>query len=144
MPTFANRLAVLGLPMIAGFVLAPTALADPPDQANAPEETRHVTVVGDASTTFDVTYHNPDNAEGIASSFKIDPATATGSAQGASRFVYTEVLITNSSGTVLQQGNASGSVGRHHPLVTITYQGVDHPEDTIYRTGFYLPATPSK
>jgi hypothetical protein len=96
------------------------------------------------TTTFSVTYHNPQHAEGIASSFKIVPNNeTTGPAAEASRFVYHEVLITNSSGVVLQQGNAEDSVGRRHPLVTISYQGVTNPDDTINRTGFYLPAKPT-
>jgi hypothetical protein len=132
-----KRLVVLALPALAGSLwLSPSALAAPPDQQRD--------VTADDGSTFSVTYHNPPKAEGIASSFQIAPDSATGPAEGASRFVYHEVLITNSNGVVLQQGDAANSVGRNHPLVTISYQGVQNPDDTINRTGFYLPAKPGK
>jgi hypothetical protein len=131
----------------AGLWLAPSALADPP------VETREVTTLRpdgttDPDTKFSVTYKLPPKAEGITSSFKIVPNTATGSAVGAERFVYHETLITRNCPTncetVLQYGNAADTVGRNHPLVTISYRGIEHPEDTIIRTGFYLPAKPTK
>lgn len=136
-----NQLVIVALPLIAGLWLAPSALADPPNQQ------RDVTAVdenGD-TTTFSVTYHNPPNAEGIASSFTVVPNDeTTGPATDAGRFVYHEVLITNPNGVVHHYGDAENSVGRNHPLVTISYQGVEHPEDTINRTGFYVPARPPK
>ena len=141
----AGKGLVLAFPLMAGLCLAPSALADPPT------ETRDVTVLGsdgepDPKDTFSVTYHYSPKAEGITSSFKIVPGSATGSAVGADRFVYHEVLITRTGQTdpVLQYGNAEDTVGRNHPLVTITYQGVDNELDTIYRTGFFLPAKPAK
>ena len=135
-----KRLAVLTFPLMVGLWLAPSALADPPVQ------TRDVTA--DDGSTFSVSYKLPPKAEGITSSFKIVPNTATGSAVGAERFVYHETLITRNCPTncetVLQYGNAADTVGRNHPLVTISYRGIEHPEDTIIRTGFYLPAKPTK
>jgi hypothetical protein len=135
-----KRLVVLAFPLLAGLCLAPSALADPPT------ETRDVTA--DDGSTFSVSYKLPPKAEGITSSFKIVPGSATGPAEESDRFVYHEVLITRKTETgseiVLQQGHAADSVGRNHPLVTISYQGVEHPEDTITRTGFYLPAKPTK
>ena len=128
-----KRLVILAFPMMAGLWLAPTALADSPDQ------TRDVTAKDEngKTTTFSVTYKNPPKAEGIPSSFKIVPSDeTTGPAAEASRFVYNEVLITRNGETVLEQGDAANNIGRKHPLVTISYQGVVNPDDTINRTGF--------
>jgi hypothetical protein len=135
-------LVVLAFPLMLALWLAPSALADPPT------ETRDVTA--DDGSTFSVTYKLPPKAEGIASSFKIVPDGDAQSepADGYKRFVYHEALITRETDTgtetVLQYGNAADTVGRNHPLVTISYQGVDNTKDTIYRTGFYLPAKPTK
>jgi len=131
-----KRLVILALPLTAGLWLAPTAFADSPDQVRD--------VTADDGSTFSVTYKNPPKAEGIPSSFKIVPDSATGPAEGSSRFVYNEVLITRNGETVLEQGNAANNIGRKHPLVTISYQGVVNTDDTISRTGFYVPAKPPK